>query len=60
MKYSITSIVDKEKTIKEQYSGNINRDIVAFGIREIKITHRELINNNPRIKRLTTKVLELD
>ena len=61
-KYSLTSRKDKEGTIKIQYSG----ETTEYSGREVEImkkqimtAHEQMFKDNPRIKKLTTKVLEM-
>jgi hypothetical protein len=61
-KYSVTSIKDKNGTIKTQYesSGGINYNVnYPMKRKRIEDAHRDIMERNPGIKRLTTKVLEL-
>jgi len=55
MKFSVTSLIDKERNIDYQYGGR--KDLISDSIeRDIKEVHKKLFDKYQEIKRLTTKI----
>jgi len=55
MKYSITSLIDKEKNIDYQYGGR--RSLMDKNIeKDVKDMHKNLFDKHQELKRLTTKI----